>query len=222
MNLSYNGDIPATPNNPSNDQPKMKINTNSIANWAKIDHFGFNDNNGGYHTIIHQNAGVSPAPIISRSGVGAVLNNFPATIANFNQFFTAQYTADAAGAPTDTQLFSKTGNGGVNQLTGSLTSSEGYVWLGGVMMQWGTANFTGGPSFGQQSGQVMFQDAANRPGCPPFPNNCFVVVPALHSQGGNTSNSQTISYFSISKNSFRWNYTGSSAYDRMNWIAIGN
>jgi hypothetical protein len=220
MNLSYYGDVPATPNNPSNDQPKMKINTNSIASWVKQDHFGFGDANGGYHTIIHQCAGEAPAPIISRSGVGALLNNFPATIAGFNQLFVANYTADAAGAATDTQLFSVTGNGGVNQLTGSVPLSEGYVWLGGVMMQWGQIAFQG-VDFPKQQGQVTFKDSVNRPGCPPFPNGIFVVILTLHSEGGSTSNTQTISYFLLDKGSFYWNYSGSSAYDRADWVAIG-
>lgn len=220
MNLTYNIDIPATPNNPSNDQPKMKINTNSISNWVKVDHFGFGDNNGGYHTIIHQNAGVSS--VRSRSGQGNTFTNFPLTIANVNQFFTANYTADATNATADTQLFSKTGGGGVNQMTGSFPAIEGYVWLGGVMMQWGSVNFTGGPSFAKQQGNVVFKDRDGPKFCPPFPNNIFVVLLTLHSQNGDTSNSQSLSYFDIDRTHFRWNYTGSSAYDRFNWVAIGN
>lgn len=217
MNLTYNIDIPATPNNPSNDQPKMKINTNSISNWVKVDHFGFGDNNGGYHTIIHQTSGNR-----IRNGNGKTFTNFPAAILNVNQFFTATYQADATNAANDTQLFSMTQGGGTNQMTGSQPATDGYVWLGGVMMQWGSVNFTGGPGFAQQSGNVVFKDRDGPKLCPPFPNNIFVVILTLHSTSGNTSNSQSLSYFDIDRTHFRWNYTGSSAYDRFNWVAIGN
>lgn len=53
--VTYNLDIPDGPNNPSNDQPKMKTNTNSIQTLISVDHVGFNTNGsppngvGGHH-----------------------------------------------------------------------------------------------------------------------------------------------------------------------------
>lgn len=47
MTISYNRDIPDGPNNPSNDQPKMKTNTNSIDDWTAIDHIKFENSQIG-------------------------------------------------------------------------------------------------------------------------------------------------------------------------------
>lgn len=53
--VTYNLDIPDGPNNPSNDQPKMKTNTNAIQTLISVDHVGFNTNGsppngvGGHH-----------------------------------------------------------------------------------------------------------------------------------------------------------------------------
>jgi hypothetical protein len=49
MTISYNLDIPDGPNNPSNDQPKMKTNTNSINTWTAIDHVEFGSAPAGSH-----------------------------------------------------------------------------------------------------------------------------------------------------------------------------
>ena len=51
--FAYNLNIPDGPNNPSVDQPKMKVNTNSIASLIDVDHFGFNQNNGGLHKQVN-------------------------------------------------------------------------------------------------------------------------------------------------------------------------
>lgn len=53
--VTYNLGIPDGPNNPSNDQPKMKTNTNAIQTLISVDHVGFNTNGsppngvGGHH-----------------------------------------------------------------------------------------------------------------------------------------------------------------------------
>lgn len=47
--ISYNLDIPNAPNNPSNDQPDMKTNTNAINQIIGIDHVTFNTQNSGTH-----------------------------------------------------------------------------------------------------------------------------------------------------------------------------
>jgi hypothetical protein len=53
--VSYNLNIPDGPNNPSNDQPKMKTNTNAIQTLISVDHVGFNTDGtppngvGGHH-----------------------------------------------------------------------------------------------------------------------------------------------------------------------------
>ncbi len=57
--FTYNRDIPDAPNNPSNDQPKMKINTNATDDLIAVDHVSFNTSPGGTHkqvTISSKNA----------------------------------------------------------------------------------------------------------------------------------------------------------------------
>lgn len=49
MTITYNLDIPDAPNNPSNDQPKMKINTNAIDSWTAVDHVKFDSDPAGTH-----------------------------------------------------------------------------------------------------------------------------------------------------------------------------
>jgi hypothetical protein len=50
--LNYTTGIPDTPNDPSEDQPDMKINNDSNEAIWKIDHYGFNNNNGGLHKYV--------------------------------------------------------------------------------------------------------------------------------------------------------------------------
>src|SRR5258705_11137856 len=63
-NWVYTRDIPFASHNPSADQPVMQINANSIDSLIQEDHFSFNDNQGGWHKVIHQNPEVAdPAAI---------------------------------------------------------------------------------------------------------------------------------------------------------------
>jgi len=55
MSISYNNGIPDAPNNPSNDQPLMKQNTDSIDQLIAIDHVSFNSSNGGFHKKVSLN-----------------------------------------------------------------------------------------------------------------------------------------------------------------------
>jgi len=74
--FSYNRDIPDGPNNPSVDQPNMKINTNSTDDILQVDHVSFEALDGGTHkqvTLSSKNAAgaqVDPASTIySDNGV---------------------------------------------------------------------------------------------------------------------------------------------------------
>ena len=50
MTITYNTGIPNSPNDPSDDQPLMQTNTNSIATFVAIDHVGFGAAaTNGYH-----------------------------------------------------------------------------------------------------------------------------------------------------------------------------
>ncbi len=82
------------------------------------------------------------------------------------------YTPNYTGATSDTQLFSVTGNGGVSQLTGNSALSDGWVWSGGLLFQWG--RFTPA-STATLSGIITFKDRGPGSQGIPFPNNIFIV-----------------------------------------------
>lgn len=82
MSITYNLDIPATLNNPSDDQPKMKINTNAINQLIAVDHFSFADGSAGKHQkVTYANVTAPGAPIspasVSYTTVGTAHNTVP-------------------------------------------------------------------------------------------------------------------------------------------------
>lgn len=122
MSFTYTTGIPATNNNPSDDQPDMLVNNDSVFNLINVDHQGFNLPHGGYHNSIHMNNQTSdPA----------------ATPGTF------QLYSKLATYPADNMLFFRAGSGGIAQLTGGSALENGYVWCSGILFQWGKATTTG-------------------------------------------------------------------------------
>lgn len=118
-NFTYTDDIPFASHNPSTDQPKMQVNTNSIDNLIAVDHFSFNDNNGGLHKKVSL---VNIAgPFLTPGGVGSVLYG-----SNNDWIFT---NASLAGA-------------GIQMTVGAkppIALANGSSFLpGGILIQWGT------------------------------------------------------------------------------------
>lgn len=198
--------IPDGPDNPSDDQPNMEVNNNSMINIWDVNHVGFNKNNGGFHTVIQQ---------ITQSVD-------PAAILNINQVYSKSYTPDYTGATADTQLFTRTGLGGISQLTGANSQSDGWQWLGSILIQWG--NVTGLSA--TTTATITFKDRAPSQNIP-FPNNCFLVTGTPLYGNINTPNQARqvhIKNTTLSRLSFTYTYTTqSSAADQgFFWIAIGN
>jgi hypothetical protein len=203
MTISYNLGIPAQANDPSADQPNMLINTNSTSQIIGIDHVTFQNvlNPNGYHTIIHQT--LQPSD--------------PAAIAGYNQVYAKNYTPDSTGSATDTQLYSRTGLGGISQLTGHFATTDGWQWVGGVLIQWG--RFTRGGSW-PSSGIIVFKDRVA--GAIPFPTACFMVQLTLSGPVGSTNGDMSVS--AIGANQFTWqtNMSSSAAPTGFYWFAVGN
>lgn len=219
-NQIYNRDIPDGPNNPSQDQPKMKTNTNSIDNVLQIDHITFGDNQGGYHKTVHQpivgtwtQAGRTAAPALS-------------PLTTINQLIAMNVTPVSTVTATDTQLFSMTGNSngttnGVSQMTGSLVSgTDGYVWCAGILIQWGFF----ATSLNNTNGVIIFKDRVA--GAIAFPNSCFLATAIPTYAGIPLPTGQatiSIKHDTIAATGFRWNaVSNSSTYDGFYWIALGN
>ena len=120
-NFTYNNNVPDAPNDPADDQPLMRVNTNSIASFLAVDHFGFNNNDGGTHEQCTFPARASGPTTTSTQG--------------------AVYTKDVSG---EIHLFYRRESDGAEiQLTTSQTplqAQNGYSFLpGDILLQWGVA-----------------------------------------------------------------------------------
>jgi len=88
--FNYTRDRPNPPNNPSSDVPSMKINNNSIDDLIDVDHFSFNEANGGLHRqmqIVNQAA----IPVGLIAGEGTL---YTKAASGASQLF---YSRDASG-----------------------------------------------------------------------------------------------------------------------------
>lgn len=97
MSISYNNNIPAAPNNPSNDQPLMRDNTNAINSILDIDHITFNSGAG-------ENSGQHRQVVFNKTSVGA---NVPGVQSGVNS---ALYTDAGAADATKPQLYWRNSN----------------------------------------------------------------------------------------------------------------
>lgn len=228
-NVIYNINIPDGPNNPSQDQPKMKTNTNSISSLINIDHIGFGNNQGGYHLPIHQ-------PALS-TWVQATRTATPplGPVPGVNEIIAMNVTPIATNATVDTQLFAMTGasNGttnGVSQLTGANVNIEGYCWSGGLLFQWGFVNTPSAGTFagGTANGTVTFKDRDAGKLCISFPVSCFMITATPTYFNGFTPQSFFPAAISISEplsnTGFDWTYNSTKSgvlYNGFFWFAVG-
>ncbi len=190
------------PNGFSLGQTKVQIRDNLDGTFQTlgVDHVNNNgipgSNPQGYHTVIHQ---------VTQSAN-------PATISGVNQLF-SKIAAIPSG---DTQLFSRTGNGGVSQLTGNHGAANGFAWFSGILVQWGVVSSI-------TNGMVSFN---NNPSNYNFPNSCFIVETQPYWVGASAPNGAAgVSVKNISTTDFTWVFnTNSGAYTGggFYWIAIGN
>lgn len=124
MNLDYQTNIPNRPNKPTNDQPQMTINANSINSWVNIDHVGFNtnDSTGGYHQQVHMVTNqASPG---KNTGIGVLYANTGTAV---SQLFYDNGT-------TNYQIWSG---------QSSAAAAPGYIKVGNIMFQWGSSAING-------------------------------------------------------------------------------
>lgn len=117
QNLPYNINIPDAPNNPSNDQPLMKDNTNSTNTLIGVDHYSFNDDLGGNHKQVTFGASNTPAAI-NDANIG-VLYTVSGNINTNKKIIWAQ---------NKTNL--------VNDIVNLSAISGFYVWRNGTQQKW--------------------------------------------------------------------------------------
>lgn len=197
------------PDGSSLGQTKSTIRNNLDGTFQTlaVDHVNNNGQPGsqpaGYHTIIHQ---VPQASVSTVSGYNQIFSGIPGTL------IVNGVTTPAIPSNGDTQLYALTGQGGLSQLTGYGATSNGYVWIGGLLLQWGTISVSSSGTYTP----VSFT--------PNFPHNCFnVVLTMINNQGSSPSaNSLFVRSGSVLKSGFSIVNTSGSSSQSAYWMAIGN
>ena len=200
----YNPAVPTGTVELDEDYQNLQNNFQQLNTTYKVDHVELTDNttSNGFHTVIHQQKNVT--------------NTAPAPMAGINQIYVKDITPDSTGATADTQLFSITGVGGISQLTGNFAASEGYQWIGGMLLQWGIVNL---PGSSNPNGTVTFKDRVV--GAIPFPTSCFNVTLTLQANATTGQTNSIAVLGSLSATSFNWVFTGSTSYNKFYWFAVG-
>jgi len=224
LTIQYYLNKPNAPDDPSDDQPLMLINTNSINTWAGVDHVAFSNgttlnNNAGFHNqarILNQAAIPSGlftglSTIYSKM-VGSASNLFFTNDGSTNEY---QMTLAATGG----RFPSLGANPGWSFLPGSAASKA-------LMVQYGTYKVSGSAGaytwpMGNQT--LMFPVS--------FPNNIFGVYATftMDNVGPVTTYTGTIATRINSPstlNTFQWALTSNQVIkEQLNgftWWAIGN
>lgn len=129
-NYSYYVDRPDANNNPSLDQPDMKVNTNSISSLISEDHIGFNQNNGGLHKQVRM-------PIQATIPSGTISNSGTTYVKTANGSAQIFYTNGITG--NEYQL-TRVDNAGYS----TFADTTGWTFLpGGLILQYGSTTTTG-------------------------------------------------------------------------------
>lgn len=181
--MSYTNNIPTVGQSLGASRPLILNNFNLIQTAFAVDHVDFNLSPLGYHKVIHFN---------TNSGN-------PAVVPLVGQLYTKTVSGDQ-------QLFFKTGSNGVSQLTGASASTNGYQFLGSVLMQWGQASKATG-------GVVTFPLAF---GSGPFSVQCTVLQ--------NDNNRHFVQVKSVTTTNFTLAVRDSAGNDEtvtFSWMAIG-
>lgn len=201
--FTFTSNVPDGPNDPSEDQPIMEVNNNSIEDIWDVDHVGFNLNQGGTHNVVRLNQQTVNPTLIATQGV-----LFQKIVSGNTELF-YKY----GSAPQNT--FQVTNNGAVAADIGvsSLLGPEAAP----LRIQWG---FIGSLS-ATTSGSVVFAS--------PFSTNCYVVSPTVFFNTTFPGDSRTVTTqrktgVSPSTTGFNWRYvtTSSEADQGFYWIAIGS
>lgn len=181
-------------------QTKSTIRNNLDGTYLTlaVDHINNNGQPGsqpaGYHTIIHQ---VTQTSVATTTGYNQVFSGVPGTL-----------VVNAVTTPTippggDTQLYTLSSGGVLSQLTGSSLTTNGYAWIGGILIQWGTQSIGSTP--------VAFIFPVT------FPNNIFSIS-ALRNQ----TSASVLGYTALSTSGVTLVANNATSPQITRWTAIGN
>lgn len=149
-NFPYYRNIPAGPNNPSFDRPKMTVNTNSTDDLLNIDHFSFGVNLGGDHkqvTLPLSNGGTGSIPAGRIPNTGTLYTKTATStgvLTESNLFYTPDAsTNEYQLTKTITASYPLFGTKTVYQTTAIFNADGGWTFLpGGILLQYGSVVIT--------------------------------------------------------------------------------
>lgn len=122
-NFEYYPTIPNAPNDPSDDQPLMQINSGSISDIINVDHITFNTNGGGIHKQVTLKNEAAP-------GLG---DGDSVIYANLQGGQSWPFFQNGLGSFQMLGPFS-------SLITPTVTATTGYTYLpGGIIIQFGQA-----------------------------------------------------------------------------------
>lgn len=218
-NFAYTDNIPASQNNPSVDQPKMKVNTKSIQDIIGEDHITFKANNGGFHKKSrYVNTVGFPTGLLA--GIGTTYTKLAiSTGASLeSDLFYIPDTGDPAPGPTRDYQLTRTITGSYPLFAKSTQNYNtvgnqyfgGWTFLpGGMLMQYGFLNLPTGSTV------ITFPV--------PFSNNPFSIqLTARATAGGGATSSLYVLNGSESQTGFTITTSaGGTGLNRYYWVAIG-
>jgi hypothetical protein len=225
--FTYNRDIPDAPNNPSQDQPDMKTNTNSIDDIWKVDHYSFTEqdpqgrNSGGSHEKVQMpELGTIPTGTFATAGTFYV-KSAASVAGNESQLF---YTNSTSGneyqlTRVDNANFATFGKLTADTITPDLTSLYGWTFLAGnggnvvtpVAATGGLFLFYGRKSFNALNASVVFPF--------PFPVELFTITATIAELA--LGNERRVVIKTQSTAGFSFNTVTSTEPGTLNWMAIG-
>lgn len=218
-NFTYNRDIPDSPNNPSNDQPPMKINTNSIDSLIDEDHYSFNDNNGGLHKQIRI-VDLLAIPGSLAAGMGTLYTKL-ATSTGVSTESNAFFTPDNSGneyqltRPITGNFASFSQQGAFGTVTAGYTMTAGWTFLpGGMLLQY--ANVRRGAGISPSTVVITFPVTFSTT------NIVVSITPVCSSGGTGQVHVPSLQDGTLSTTGFTCNWDSStSSYVGFTWTAIG-
>jgi hypothetical protein len=208
--ITYNLNIPASGNNPSDDQPLMDVNTNAVNTILAVNHYSFNETNGGKHFQVDMpTQGAEPTPASGvLSGEGCFITN-TVTAGTTEEFYQADGQTDLYQITrTNHAFFSLFGDNTNNYNSVGADFTGGWTFLpGGLLLQYGFVNDPEEEDFDTVQFPVTFT------------TGCFsITTTAVRS----STNVDTIYIKSVSASSFQYFNTSDGGITGFYWIAIGS
>ena len=224
-NFAYDNSVPATNNNPSDDQPDLLQNTQSAALIWDEDHIGFGQQNGGFHKqarILNQVA-IPTGRIAGEGTIYSKLASSTTPLTESNLFFTPDISGNEYQLTRPvTASFTRFGT---NLAYGSPPAGSSFVggWTflpGGLLMQYGiySGTVSGNPGIPSSIPPILFPVKFDNP-----PINIQITQVADSAGTNNSSVIVSLKSGTISTTTFSVNVTNvpTNAYVGFSWVAIG-